>query len=56
MIDECIKLDHPPAKKKSNKSLVSGKDGEASPLSPLKGEAWPRLENVTYTEKGLIRL
>lgn len=55
-IDECIKLDHPPAKKKSNKSLVSGKDGEASPLSPLKGEAWPRLENVTYTEKGLIRL
>ena len=27
-----------------------------SPLSPLKGEAWPRLKDVTYTESGLIRL
>lgn len=58
-VDECIQLDHPPAKKsKSGRSVASviGKDGDASPLSPLKGEAWPRLANVTYTETGLIRL
>jgi len=56
--EECIQLDHPPAKKKSVKSLTSGKDGDESqsPLSPLKGEAWPRLKNAEYTETGLLRL
>ncbi|CAL1140611.1 unnamed protein product, partial [Cladocopium goreaui] len=50
-VDECIQLDHPPAKKKSNKSLVSG-NGEAVDAEETRTAPVPMATALTSAPAG----